>query len=918
MPCPEEICVRITPMLQQYLDAKEQHPECVVLFRMGDFYEVFLDDAKVVAEALDLTLTARGKEHGDPIPMAGVPYHAANGYIRRLVQLGHRVAICEQLEDPSKAKGIVRRGVTKVITPGVLLDDENLDGDANHFLLALAVSNVRRADITAVASVDVSTGELRVSEQPTQAALLDELRRLRPAEVLVTASQEALFTSLTNMLDTALTRRPDDATDLERLVRNASSSPLDTDERALQAMSLSTTDLRERLATLDGHVFRDRSAVNAAIAVLLDYLRATRGGVPAHIAPPTVVRSEDFLVLDPSTTANLEIFETLMGGKRQGSLISVIDKSVTNAGARRLRTWLAYPMTDVAHIRKRQSGVSELVDQLQRRTALRSTLQRTNDIQRLCSKLAAGQGNARDLVALRVTLESVPGVVADLKSLDSPALRTIRAGLDPCKDLRTLIGRAILDEPAAGLTEGGMIARGYNAELDRLDEIMLNGKQWVLNLEQSERKATKISSLKVRFNKNFGYFIEITKANLESVPKHYIRKQTLTNAERYFTPELKEFEETLLDAESRRSELEFELFEEIRREAVAHLGRLRTTAEHLAELDAMAALAELGHRGAYVAPQIRDEPGISIQGGRHPVVETMVDSGAFIPNDVALSDDARLQIITGPNMAGKSTVIRQVALITLLAQIGSHVPADSAEIGVVDQIFSRVGASDNLARGQSTFMVEMSETAHILRNATSRSLVILDEIGRGTATYDGLSIAWSVAEYLHDTLRPFTLFATHYHELTDLSRTHERVRNFNIAAREYNDEIIFLHKLVEGPASRSYGIQVARLAGIPDPVVARARAILTDLESDTWSTEAGRRHRSRGASDPPPQLSLFDVGVAPSPRPLSPWIRELATIDIDNITPMQALSSLSGLRERAKSEIRELEGGAPRDGEAKG
>ncbi|MCB9492631.1 MAG: DNA mismatch repair protein MutS [Dehalococcoidia bacterium] len=893
-------------MMRQFLQAKEEHPDCIVLFRMGDFYEVFFEDAVVVSQALDLTLTARGKEQGEPIPMAGVPHHAAEGYIRRLVEQGHHVAICEQLEDPAQAKGIVRRGVTRVITPGVVLDSASLDARANNFLAALAVSTTKAGDIVALAYVDVSTGELRVTELAGQTELIAELRRVAPAEALVAEAHLAVLEPLVRRADRTVTRRPDRALSLTRTVAAAEASTLAVAQLGQSAATLSPAELRERLAALDAATLRDRDAVDAALSLLIDYLLSTQGGVPLTLAPPVVVRSTDYMVLDPASSANLEIFETLMGGNRAGSLLRVIDQSVTPAGGRRLRTWLSYPLLDVTAIRARQAAVSVLVGRLELRSRVRDALKACGDIQRLCARIAAGQGNARDVAALGVTLAAVPGVAELLGDVDDPTLTALAASLDPCEELCGHIAAALVDEPPTALNEGGLIRGGYSPELDTLIEATTDSQSWLLEFERAEQHASGISSLKVRYNRVFGYYIEITNANRDLVPSHYIRKQTLANAERYYTAELKEREELILTAKDRRAQLEYELFERLRADVVAHVVRLRLTAERLAELDALAGLAELSHRRGYSAPEVVAERGVWIRDGRHPVVEAVMEGGRFVPNDTRLGDEERLLLITGPNMAGKSTVIRQVALIVLLAQIGSHVPASEARIGVVDQIFSRVGASDNLAKGQSTFMVEMTETAHILTHATGRSLVILDEIGRGTSTYDGLSIAWAVAEHLHDEIGALTLFATHYHELTGLARTKPALRNYNIAVKEWQHDIIFLHKLLEGPANRSYGIQVARLAGVPEAVVGRAREVLSNLErqdydSDSDSSPIGRSENAGPVvSKRSAQLALFGGHEAP-PQPAVPAVvNELAQAPLDTLAPIQALNLLYTLQKRAR------------------
>ncbi|MFT4702550.1 MAG: DNA mismatch repair protein MutS [Bradymonadia bacterium] len=895
-------------MMEQYFAAKAEFPGCIVLFRMGDFYEVFYDDAETLARELDLNLTARGKDTDNVVPMAGVPHHAVDGYVRRLIEKGFHVAMCDQLESPTKGK-IVRRGVTRVMTPGMLLADDLLEADANNFLVALAVASLKSADVVALAVTDISTGELRVCETQSQEALATELRRLRPSEVLVAREQEALFRQLVEASDAVLTLRDDAAAKLPRVIKQASSSVLAVSDNAQRAATLTSRQLEERLQGLESFGFRDRAGVDAALALVLDYIMRTQGGVPATLIEPTAYRTDEYLVLDPASAANLEIFETLMGGKKSGSLFTTLNQCVTSAGARRLRTWVSYPLTSVDAIQVRQDAVSELCTREQMRGELRELFGATSDVQRIAGKLAAGQGNARDLVALRRTLVVLPKVLEVLAGTESSRLSDVRRKLDPCGDLEALIGDAIVDDPPLALNEGNIICGGYSAELDRLITLTTDGKAWLLNYERTLREETGITSLKVRYNRVFGYYIEVTRANMDQVPETFIRKQTLANAERFFTPELKEYEEEIVDARERRFALEAKIFAQVRGAVTDEVARLRHVAEQLAELDALAGLSELSVRFGYVAPTVTDVPGIHISDGRHPVVERMVASGRFVPNDVSIDGDSRLQIITGPNMAGKSTVIRQVALISLLAQIGSHVPARSATIGVIDQIFSRVGASDNLARGQSTFMVEMAETAHILKNATSRSLIVLDEIGRGTATYDGLSIAWSVAEFLHDKVEAFTLFATHYHELTEFVRVRDSARNLNIAVREWNDEIVFLHKLIDGPANRSYGIQVARLAGVPDVVVERAREILLNLES-TQQNDAERdpalaRERVDGVPvvRPKAQLHLFEETPAARLPTISALERELAEVPLERMSPIEALTTLDGLRKRARKAI---------------
>lgn len=903
--------MKITPMMQQYLDAKSEHPDCLVLFRLGDFYELFHDDAVLVAGELELTLTSRDRDAPNPTPMCGVPYHAIDGYIRRLLEKGYSVALCEQLEDPASVKGLVRRGVTRVITPGMRLDSDSLDAKTNNFSVAVAISDLKNADTFAIGAMDVSTGEFRVLEAMSMDSLASEVLRLAPAEILMTEGQSPFLEGHFAHLPIPLVRRPNDRANIDRILKGQAATALHMplDGRAMETRNLEET--RSMIGAIDAYAMRDRRAVEMSVALLLDRAIETQGGIPKHLDAPAVERSDQYLELDEFSSANLELFETLMGGRKKGTLFSTIDQTVTSAGGRRLRTWLAYPLQSVPLIVERQSRVTALVKQPAPRTRLRDLLKRTSDIQRISSKMAGGQGNARDLVALRLTLEAMPEVASVTRDLRHEALNASADLLTSCADLAAMIAVAIVDEPPIGLQEGELIRRGFDADLDVLIDLSTTGKQWLVTYEAKERKRSGIPSLKVKHNRVFGFYIEITRANLDQVPDDYIRKQTLANAERYFTPELKDYEDNILSANDRRIAKEFQIFETIRRTVIDSLGRIRRVASEVAELDAVAALAELAHRGDYVAPLLREEPGIVIEDGRHPVVETMLRGERFVPNDIRLLPDERLLLITGPNMAGKSTVIRQVALICLLAQIGSYVPARSATIGVVDQIFSRVGASDNLARGQSTFMVEMSEVARILTSATNRSLIILDEIGRGTATWDGLSIAWSVAEHLHDTIGAFTLFATHYHELTELTRTRDGVRNYNIAVREWNDEIIFLRKLLEGPANRSYGIQVARLAGVPESVVERAKVILHNLESQDLDADLQPK-LAREYKDGQPvrkvsnQLALF----APEPMDVTiegrlvehPLMDDMRKLNVSRMTPLDALVLLDRWQKRLESE----------------
>ena len=830
-------------MMRQFFEAKAQHPDAIVLFRMGDFYETFFEDAEDAARICELTLTSRNKADADPIPMAGVPHHALWSYVPRLLDAGRRVAVCEQVEDPKTAKGLVRREVVQVITPGVVLDDPALDGRRNNYLAA--VSRGAPGEGLGLAWVDASTGERRSAPVTDVPSTVDELARIEPSELLVATDDPELVEQLAGPFpDMVVTRvRPPEA-------------------RA--------------------------SALEAALALIGAYLVDTHLAERLPLKPVASADLDGTLKLGASAVRNLELLRTLGDGKRKGSLLHLLDETQTAMGARRLQQWLLYPLTDVARIRRRHDAVEALVGDPITRGEVRDLLKRVYDLERLVTRTAAGTAAPRDLIALAASLERV-GPLAQLL-VDSGAsvlADTLARRLDPVPEVIALIRGAMEDEPPATLKDGGVIREGHHPELDELIEIGRHGKAWFSDYAQSLKAETGISSLKVRFTSVFGYFIEVTRANLEHVPDSWLRKQTLANCERYFTPELKEREEKVLGAHDRRIVLEHELFERLRTAVAAHGERIQATADAVAALDCLAGLAELAQRRGYVRPDVDGGVVLDIREGRHPVIESLVPPGEFVPNDVHLdANEEQILIITGPNMAGKSTVMRQVALIVLLAQAGSFVPAASALIGIVDQIFTRVGASDNLTRGLSTFMVEMTEAAQILERATRRSLVVLDEIGRGTSTYDGVSIAWAVAEHLHDRTGARTLFATHYHELTELAVTRERIQNMTIAVRQWKEDIVFLRRLVPGGTNRSYGIQVARLAGLPAPVIDRAREILGNLEQGATDRD-GRPRMARSAGGGPPQpwqLSLFSAPAEPSEIEA-----RLVALDPDALTPRQAL-----------------------------
>jgi len=863
-----------TPMMRQYMEIKAQYPDAILFFRLGDFYEMFMEDAVTASRILDITLTSRNKGSAEEVPLCGIPYHSCQPYVAKLVEAGHKVAICEQVEDPKVAKGIVRREVVRVITPGLVVDSDTLTPNENNFLAAVSLADKKGCG---VAVLDITTGEFRVTQAEGCDAARSELVSLQPREILVAEDQrqalEAVLRSVSgNWLVNVV---PDWVVDLEP-----------SQQRLLDFFNCASLD-RFGCASLP-------EAVRAAGAVLY-YVEQTQKGMAGHIRPLVTYHSCDYMVLDNSTRRNLELTATLQDGGRRGSLLGVLDRTVTAMGGRKMRQWIHHPLVDLEAIKHRHEAVRELMVESLLRGDLRDDLDGVYDLERLNSKIAMGNANAKDLVALRRSLERLPGILLGLNSLQSGLACVFCQRIDPLQDVADLIGRALVADPPFVLREGGLMRDGYHPELDELRDIRRNGKTWIARLEAEQRERTGISSLKVRFNKVFGYYIEVTRTHLGRVPEDYQRKQTLANAERFITPQLKEYEEKVLGAEDRLFELEFELFQQLREQIALQGRRVQQTAEALAELDVILSLADVAHSRDYVCPTMDDSDRLVIEGGRHPVIEAMNLGEHFVPNDVEMDcRENQIMIITGPNMAGKSTFMRQVALITLMAHMGSLVPAKSAHIGLVDRIFTRVGASDNLAQGQSTFMVEMTEAAHILNHATARSLIVLDEIGRGTSTFDGISIAWAVAEYLHDNgqVAAKTLFATHYHELTDLTLTCNRAINLNIAVREWNEQIIFLRKIVKGPASHSYGIQVARLAGLPDAVISRAREILANLESGELVGEGQPRLARRsghGPNLPAAQMSLFDNAADP--------LREkLANLDISVISPLEGLNFLHELQ----------------------
>ncbi|HSK19626.1 MAG TPA: DNA mismatch repair protein MutS [Longimicrobiales bacterium] len=862
MPKPED-----TPLMQQWRDAKSRHPDALVFFRVGDFYEMFCEDAEEGAKLLGLTLTSRNNGGAAHVPLAGVPARARDEYIQRLIRLGRRVAVCEQVEDPAEAKGIVRREVVETVTPGAVLSDALLVERRNNHLVALLETD----EDVVIAVADASTGEVSVLRS-TPAELLAELARLEPAELLLPARM--LGREVAGASDISRTYRPDWLFDPEH----------------------GREELKRRysVSSLDGFGFESGDApLLGALGALIAYIAEVQPVALQSLRPPRIERAGNAMLLDEMTRRNLELIEPLRADGTRGraaTLIEVIDETQTPMGARLLRRWVLRPLIAADRIHERHDAVANLLEDPAMRRTVRAQLREVRDLERLAGRIGAGRAGPRDLRALQQSLGTLPAVRAALESAAASLLCIAAEGIDPLEDVHDMLQRALEDELPASIGEGDVLRVGWSAELDELRELRDGAQSYIARLQARERERTGIPSLRIGYNKVFGYYLEVTRANAGRVPDDYERKQTLANAERYVTPELKEWESKALDAEDRILALEARLFTELRRDVAQRMERLQSTAAHVALVDVLTSLAQLAERSGYVRPDVHTGFALEIRGGRHPVVERMMPREDFIPNHVVLDEDGRIMILTGPNMAGKSTLLRQVGLIQLLAQIGSFVPAKHARVPVCDRIFTRVGASDNLVRGQSTFMVEMHETAAILHAATRASLVLLDEIGRGTATYDGVSIAWAVTEHLHEKTGAKTIFATHYHELTQLADLLPALVNFNVAVRELGDDIIFLHHLQPGGADRSYGIEVGRLAGLPPVVVARAREILRELEgAHTGGGEGLGRFGASGPVRPREQLSLF----APAEHPA---VMRLRATNIDSLTPLQALNLLAELK----------------------
>ena len=877
----------LTPMMKHYMQTKEEYKDCILFYRLGDFYEMFFEDALTASKELEITLTGKNCGLEERAPMCGIPYHAVDSYLNRLVSKGYKVAICEQVEDPKTAKGIVKREVIRVVTPGTNLDTQGLDETKNNYIMCI----VYMADRYGLSIADVTTGEYLVTELDSQTKLLDELYKFMPSEIVC---NEAFYMSGMDLDD--LKNR------LHMAIYSLEAWYFD------DALCRETLQEHFKVASLEGIGLSDCECGMIASGALLKYLEETQKNSLSHMSRLTRYATGNYMVLDSATRRNLELVETLREKQKRGSLLWVLDKTKTAMGARTLRKYVEQPLIDKESIVKRLDAVAELKDNAICREEIREYLNPVYDLERLVGKITYQSANPRDLIAFQSSLSMLPSVKYILKDMESDLLREIYEELDPLEELCDLVGRAIQEEPPLAMKEGGIIKDGYNDEVDRLRKAKSEGKNWLADLETREREKTGIKNLRIRYNKVFGYYLEVTNSFKELVPDYYTRKQTLANAERYIIPELKELEDTILGAEDKLCALEYELYCEVRNTIAAELTRIQRTAKAVAKLDVIASLALVAERNNYVRPKINEKGVIDIRDGRHPVVEKMIPNDMFIANDTYLDDKKqRISIITGPNMAGKSTYMRQAALIVLMAQLGSFVPASSANIGLVDRIFTRVGASDDLASGQSTFMVEMNEVANILRNATSKSLLILDEIGRGTSTFDGLSIAWAVVEYISNSklLGAKTLFATHYHELTELEGKISNVNNYCIAVKEKGDDIVFLRKIVKGGADKSYGIQVAKLAGVPDPVINRAKEIVEELvtaditgkvkDIAVQGSETKKKPQKKLDEVDLTQFSLFDTVKDDD------VLNELKELDISHMTPMDAMNKLYQLQNKLRN-----------------
>jgi len=863
---------KLTPAMKQFHRFKQKHPDCILFFRMGDFYETFYEDAKTCSKVLGLTLTSRSKGT-NPIPLAGVPYHAVEGYLKKMLQAGYRVAVCEQVEDPKTAKGVVKRDVVRIVTPGTLTDDILLNAKEDNFLCAVNLGTRNQA---ALSWVDISTGHFFVQELP-EGKLIDELVRLAPAECLLADRRGELFEAetkkltrnITQLTNAIVTERPGWYFD-----------PYQSRQRLLKHFGT---------ATLEGFGIGDNDdGLVPPAGAIIEYLNETQKTTLGHIRSLKRIHRESFLQIDPTSLRSLEVLRTIRTESQKGSLLDCLDATITGMGSRMFRNWLCMPLCDLGAIELRQDAIEEIKDADARLIETRRLLSNIADTERIAARISTFRASPRDLVALAMTLRQIPLLRETLEQFTGELLRELAGRCDSMDELADLLEVAVEPEPPSHLRDGGVIRTGFSEELDKLRSISRDGQSWLRNYQKQQAEQTGIPNLKIGYNKVFGYYIEINHASADKVPTDYIRKQTIKNAERYITDALKEYETQALDAEEKALELEQELFDQLRRQSAQYVNRLQALAEIVAQCDCLMALAYLAKRRNYIRPKITNESEFIIHEGKHPVLSEMLGSD-FVPNDIRLgNDEGDILVITGPNMSGKSTYIRQVALLVLMAQTGSFIPAKEARIGLVDRIFTRVGASDELVRGQSTFMVEMTETANIINNATDKSLVILDEVGRGTSTYDGLSLAWAITEHIANKLKCRTLFATHYHELTELAELFENVKNCNVAVREWMDEVVFLHKILPGGTDKSYGIHVAKLAGLPNTILERSKEILEELES-TFQKEAAGEHLARHKTRQPDQDTLFV-------KKHKSVLEKLASTDVNNLTPIEAINLLNQIK----------------------
>lgn len=869
------IMAGLTPMMQQYLEIHEQVKDAILFFRLGDFYEMFFDDAITASRELEITLTGKDCGLEERAPMCGVPYHASENYIAKLIEKGYKVAICEQVEDPKQAKGLVKREIVRVISPGTVNDGKLLQGKNNNFLMSIYYNMTDFG----IGIVDVSTGEFRTSQviraKNPKEKLLDEIAKYKPSEMIVNTvlfKDKWLMENIEKRFDSYVNILQNKYFNLE--------SSKDIIKEQFSVYSMTGLGIEA-----------DEYSIRASGA-LLTYLQETQMRALSHIDKLQRYVVDEYMAMDLSTRRNLELTENMRTNDKKGSLLEVLDKTQTSMGGRKLKDWIHQPIIDVENINYRLDAVGAILEDVSLQLKLEKDLKNIYDLERLISKISFGNCNGRDFLSLKNSLSMIPSLKETLSSLDSDYLQKLNTQLDPLEDIRDLIEKSIHPEPPISVKEGNIIRSGYNEEVDYYREINVSGKDFILNLENAEKEKTGIKSLKIKFNKVFGYYIEVTKTNLDLVPENYIRKQTLANAERYYTEELKDIESKILNAEEKVIDLEYDIFQEIRNIVLESVQRIKKSAEIISIVDVLFSFAKVSYENNYVKPIVYSGDEILIYEGRHPVVENMMDKKDFVPNSVSLDcNDNRMLLITGPNMAGKSTFIRQVAIITLMAQIGCYVPAEKAKIGVVDRIFTRVGASDDLALGQSTFMVEMSEVSNILKNATHNSLIILDEIGRGTSTFDGLSIAWSVAEYIHDKeiIGGKALFATHYHELTQLEALLEGVKNYCIKVQENQDGVIFLRKIIPGSADQSYGIEVAKLAGLPEQVITRAREILMGLESSEDAKVPPRK--TKEPQHPKAEVNLFNYQD-------KQIIEDLKALPIEDMSPIEVMNYVYNLRKK--------------------